>query len=404
MNDITHASIVPLIGGETIASHNAFGKPPMHFMSYDAFASNDQHIVNYYNNEIPYYVLDKGMAPPINERADVVASVCPCAGLSMMSHGYGDDNPNNQWMTETANYILGEYKPRVFWGENAPGFAGKIGTTVRNNLKQIGKDNGYTMSVYRTKSLLHGVPQVRERSFYFFWKDTDGKVPVFNYYEREYTPIEDLIRNVKSNFQTEPICQKKPSDNPYYKYILEEIHGGISHSEHSASVDPTSARGVDAFSYIERAGHTYRQVAEWMSKNGFEREVAKCHYKHDKLAKGGSIMRRGVIIPKDRIGAFVGHYPTMLTHPDEDRFINYREAMSIMGLPEDFELVGASPKVANHICQNVPVQTATDMATEVLAVLNNERLMVDSEYILQYNGTKKLEYETKIDTLEAYFA
>ena len=115
-------------------------------------------------------------------------------------------------------------------------------------------------------------------------------------------------------------------------------------------------------------------------------------------------MRRGVIIPKDRIGAFVGHYPTMLTHPDEDRFINYREAMSIMGLPEDFELVDASPKVANHICQNVPVQTATDMATEVLAVLNKERIMVDSDYILQYNNTKKLEYETKVDTLEAFFS
>jgi hypothetical protein len=114
-------------------------------------------------------------------------------------------------------------------------------------------------------------------------------------------------------------------------------------------------------------------------------------------------MRRGVIIPKDRIGAFVGHYPIMLTHPDEDRFINYREAMSIMGLPEDFELVDANPKVANHICQNVPVQTATDMASEVLAVLKGERIMVDTDYILQYNGTKKLEYETKVDTLEAFF-
>ena len=127
---------------------------------------------------------------------------------------------------ETANLILGDYQPKCFWGENAPGFAGKIGTTVRNQLKQIGKDNGYTMSVYRTKSLLHGVPQVRERSFYFFWKDTDGHVPIFNYYNREYTPIEELIRNVKSNFQTEPINKKKPSDNPYYKYILEEVEGG----------------------------------------------------------------------------------------------------------------------------------------------------------------------------------
>ena len=129
----------------------------------------------------------------------------------MMSHGYGDDNANNQWSTKTAKYILGEYKPKVFWGENAPGFAGKIGTNIRNEMKEIGRDNGYTMSVYRTKSLLHGVPQVRERSFYFFWKDTGGKVPVFNYFSREYTPIEELIRNVKSNFQTQPIILVKRS-------------------------------------------------------------------------------------------------------------------------------------------------------------------------------------------------
>ena len=40
-------------------------------------------------------------------------------------------------------------------------------------------------------------------------------------------------------------------------------------------VDPTSARGVDAFSYIERSGHDYLQVAKWMEANGYEREVEK---------------------------------------------------------------------------------------------------------------------------------
>jgi len=399
MSEFTHASIVPLIGGETIGSHRAFGAPPIHFMSYEAFANNDRHILNYYKNEIPYHVLDNGGSIP-EQKADVVSSVCPCAGLSMMSHGYGDDNQNNKWMVETANLILGNYRPKVFWGENAPGFAGKIGKNVREQLKQIGKDNGYTMSVYRTKSLLHGVPQVRERSFYFFWKGE--KTPIFNFYDRQYTPIEDLIRGVKSDFQMEPINKKKPSENPYYRYILEEIHEGRSHTNHSHEIDPTSARGVDAFSYIERAGHSYLQVADWMEKNGYENEVEKCKYKHEKLAGGGSIMRRGVIVPKDRIGAFVGHYPTMLTHPDEDRFITYREAMSIMGLPEDFELVDASPKVANHICQNVPVQTAQDMATEVLASLKGERKWVDTDYILQYNNTKKIEYSQPTTTLEAF--
>jgi len=398
MSNFTHASIVPLIGGETIGSERAFGAPPIHFMSYEAFAANDSHIVNHYENRVPYYVLDKGQSP--SERADVVASVCPCAGLSMMSHGYGDHNENNKWMDITAKYILGEYKPKVFWGENAPGFAGKIGKNVRENLRKIGQENGYTMSVYRTKSLLHGVPQIRERSFYFFWKG--DKTPVLNYFNRPYTPIEEVIRNVKSNFQHEVISKKKPSENPYYRYILESIHGGRTHKEHSHEVDPSSARGNDAFGYIEKMGHNYKQVGDWMLANGYPEEVEKCNYKYKKLAEGGSIMRRGVIVPKDRIGAFVGHYPIMLTHPDEDRFITYREAMTIMGLPENFELVNANPKNANHICQNVPVQTATDMASEVLAVLNGERKMVDTDYILQYNGTQTEEYTTVEQTIESF--
>jgi len=249
--------------------------------------------------------------------------------------------------------------------------------------------------------LLHGVPQIRERSFYFFWKGT--QTPLLHYFNRPYTPIEEVIRNVKSNFQHEPINKKKPSENPYYKYILEAIHGGRTHVQHSHEIDPSSARGNDSFSYIEKSGHNYKQVAEWMEANGFSEEVEKCLYKYNKLEEGGSIMRRGVIVPKDRIGAFVGHYPIMLTHPDEDRFITYREAMTIMGLPENFELVNASPKNANHICQNVPVQTATDMATEVLAVLNGQRKMVDTDYILQYNGTQTEEFTAAENTLESFF-
>jgi hypothetical protein len=92
----------------------------------------------------------------------------------------------------------------------------------------------------------------------------------------------------------------------------------------------------------------------------------------------------------------------MLTHPDEDRFITYREAMTIMGLPDNFELVDANPKNANHICQNVPVQTATDMAGEVLAVLRGERQMVNTDYILQHNGNQVAEYTVPEKTIESF--
>jgi len=394
---IKHASIVPLIGGETIGSELAFGEKPTYMMSYEAFKANDSHALNYYSGT-PYYVLDKGERP--TESVDVISSVCPCAGLSQLSHGFGEDNPNNQWMKITAEHVLGTIKPKVFWGENAPGFAGKIGEKIRNELKQIGKENGYTMTVYRTRSLLHGAPQIRERSFYFFWRDT--RTPLLNFYNRQHAKIEDVIRGVQSNFQTEVINKKIPSkDDLYYKFILEHIHGGLTHREFSQICEPQKVRNSDVFSYIERMGYDYAQVGEWMGQHGYEKEVEKCKYRYDKIKAGGNIMRRGTIIPKDYIGAFVAHYPTMLTHPDEDRYINYREAMTIMGLPEDFELLNPK-KNYNHICQNVPVQTSKDMATEIKKYLNGELRMVDTDYVVQYNHTQKSEYLENHNTLEAF--
>lgn len=394
----THASIVPLIGGETIGSHQAFGRPPEYFMSYEAFWPNDQHIVNYYNNEIPYYVLDKGERP--TKKVDVISSVCPCAGLSMLSHGYGDHNENNKWLIETARFVLAEMKPKVFWGENAPGLAGKIGDNVRAQMYKIGRDNGYSMTIYRTKSMLHGNPQVRERAFYFFWQG--DKTPVMHYYNTPYKSIEQTILDARGNTQQVPINKKTPSQDPYYRFILEYIHNGMSHSEFSAMIEPSRARGNDTFSYIEKMGYMYDQVSAWMREHGYEKEVEACMRKFHKLASGGQIMRRGTIVPKDYIGAFVSHYKVCLTHPIEDRYVTFREAMSIMGMPDDFELLDPE-NCSNHICQNVPVQTAKDMATEVLGWLNAARDEFNSTYTYQYNGTRTHEFgDVQRNTLDAF--
>jgi site-specific DNA-cytosine methylase len=356
-------------------------------MSYEAFWPNDRHIVNYYDNQIPYHVLDKNQKP--DTRVDVISSVCPCAGLSQLSHGFGDHNQNNRWMIESAKFVLSEMKPKVFWGENAPGLSGKIGKNVREQLYKIGRENGYSMSLYRTKSLLHGLSQIRERSFYFFWEG--DKVPELNYFNREHEKIEDTILNAKGNTLNEPINKKTPSvDDPYYRYILEDIHGGISHREFCQIVEPANARGNDTYSYIEKVGRTYTEVAEWMKAHGYDKEVDKCMYRVKKLGEGGNIMRRGTIVPRDYIGAFVGHYPTMLTHPVEDRYITYREALTIMGLPDRFELLDYKNTV-NHVCQNVPVRTAYDMANEVKNALEGNRSWVNATMAFQYNHSKTIE-------------
>lgn len=60
---IKHATIVPLIGGETLGSEKAFGSRPEWLASYEPFQANDSHLVNYYNHEVPYYLIDKNQQP-----------------------------------------------------------------------------------------------------------------------------------------------------------------------------------------------------------------------------------------------------------------------------------------------------------------------------------------------------
>lgn len=377
-----HASIVPLIGGETLGQMAAFGTRPDYLLSYSAFSSNDSHLVNYLK-DVPYILLDKGGRHP--HYVDVVNAVCPCAGLSSLSQSANSDASANDWMVTTAKYVLEEMKPRVFWGENAPRFAGEMGKPIVKKLMDIAGDQGYTMSIYRTKSLLHGLSQVRERSFYFFWKS--DRVPLFNYIHRENKRIEDAIREVPKNLtQSEVTNSKIPSkDDPFYRYVLEKLEGGITHQDFVKKL----TKSVDAMDWIE-SKTDYYQAKKWMEANGYPKVAAKCQAIGDKLAAGGNIMRRSSIIPANYIGAFVGHLPTNLTHPDEDRYITYREAMSLMGLPHDFELLDPRRNL-NHICQNVPVTTARDMALEIKAVLDGERDSVNGKLLYQFNPQKTFE-------------
>lgn len=79
---IKHASIVPLIGGETIGSELAFGEKPTYMMSYEDFAANDSHARNYYSGT-PYYLLDKNERP--SESVDVIVSVSLCWTISAIT-------------------------------------------------------------------------------------------------------------------------------------------------------------------------------------------------------------------------------------------------------------------------------------------------------------------------------
>ena len=392
----SYASIVPLIGGETIAMENVFGKKPEYIMSYSAFQANDSQLLEHYNNEVPYHLLDN-FTGHLKE-VDVVNAVCPCAGLSSLSPSSSTDNKANDWMVESAKYVLGTVKPKVFWGENAPRLASKMGAPIVEKLRKIAKENGYVMSLYKTKSKLHGLSQTRDRAFYFFWKG--DRIPHMQFYHRPHEKIEDTIRNAfvsKEDPMNEITNKNKPSDNPFYKYVLEELEGGITHKQFQEKIDKT----INPLDYLENRGIKYDEVSEWMSTNGFDKQSKRCLEIHKKLESGGNIMRKTTEIPKDYIGAFVGHMPTCLTHPDEDRYLTIRECLAIMKMPKDFQLQGGR-KNLNMICQNVPVTTAEDMAFNIKEWLNGNLDSREADFAVFDNKTKTSLHEEAPQTLESF--
>ena len=317
--------------------------------------------------------------------------------------GVSGKEPKQEYTAESpenlGKFILEEIKPKILWGENAPALATNVGAFMKDKLLAIADAAGYNMSIYVTKTMLHGLPQIRRRSFYFFWKRDvfDNCVPVFNYYDRKMIKIRDLLLNIKSNSQLETISAKIPSvDDPYYKYFLTVVKNGMTHKDFSDSLvdDPTVENFFNVeIEMVKNMGISYEIIGKWMRENGYEKEADRCDRRHLKLTNGGNVMWRGTVIPVNYIGAFVVHMPYFVTHPTEDRYLNYREAMTIMGLPYDFELVDPENSV-NHICQNVPYDTARDMATEIKAVLNGERVMERSSFIIQDNLSKTIRQKT----------
>ena len=306
------ASIIPLIGGATIAMENVLQKKPEYILSYEDFKANDKHLVDYYKGKVPYHLYgDNGL--PYLPHVEVINTVCPCAGLSSLSPTASGDAAVNDWMLTSANLVLGTLKPDVFWGENAPGLASNIGKPVVEKLRKIARECGYTFSIYKTKSVFHGLGQIRNRTFYFFWKG--DKVPRFEYIKREHEKIEDTIRSVKhkpNDPMNVPTNEETPSKNPYYRYVLEEMCGGITHKEFQ---DTKITRSQNAMDYIEWNGGNYKDVAKWMHSQGYTKLAERCLRMHDKLSQGGNIMRKLCHFPKGTIGAFVGHMPKNLTPP-----------------------------------------------------------------------------------------
>jgi site-specific DNA-cytosine methylase len=385
-------SIVPLIGGMSVANKMATGTNPAFLLSYPGFAGNDAHCVNYFKDSTPYNVIDPetNLLPESENKSlyhdvDFVSAVCPCAGLSMLnnSKGRGSDAKQNEWMYKSAELVLEQVKPKVFWGENAPGLYSPTGKGVVEKFQEMGEKNGYSLSLIKTDTFLHGIPQHRHRTFYFFWRGTEA--PILNYYQRESPDLLEYLNRIPENASMMDLpFGMNTIDNVWFNFLQDK---GISVSE----VQNSRCKSVLDF-YVDH--ELLPDLIQWSEEKGHDRMKNIAERVIRKKAEGKGWWDGSPLAPVGHINALISKN-SGIVHPNGERPISAREAMWLMGLPNDFEMVDYDIKKQNHICQNVPVGTAKDWTNEVMRYINGEITEYGGRFVKQANASKRIDYRDK---------
>ena len=397
-----YIAFIPLIGGMAIANEQATGKKPKYVLSYKAFEKNESNLKAYWP-DVEWKILDAETNTiedePDYSDIDFVSSVCPCAGMSVMSSSHSADSDTNNWLYKAADYILGKIQPKVYFGENAPGLYSDNNIKVANKLREFADKYGYSFTIYKTDTRLHGLPQRRVRTFFFFWKG--DKCPEMEYFNNPTDkPFEEWILDKNVGTHSE-IPKRSPLDDfAVFKYIYE------------THCDSDYTKYVDFFKKINdthriTVGHDYLgtynewpQFIEWLkndemgnkslSATGKRTHLNLAEYRWDKVQRGLRFYSDEPALYFNYTAAVTGKNVELMLHPTEMRYLTWRETMAIMGLPTDFKVT--TNNIA-HITQNVPVCTAKDMTDQAIKFIKGQLKMTDFKYLKQDNIKQKIDHK-----------
>jgi len=385
MKDITWAPIIPLIGGQMLGAEKAFGKPPEAIYSYADFAANDSHYVNYQQNvkgrDVQYIMIPESP----NRHINVISGTPPCAALSQLNTGQtaeakGAGCAKNEWMYEVFKEGIDRFSAKAVVVENAPALFTNKGREVANNLFDICRERGYSLTLYKTSTKYHGIPQARDRTFAIGWRSETA--PIMGWYKRDRKNFQEYLSEVDNHFlQQNLVINQKLDDEPYYAFIKSRTN------ENPRDVIIRSGN-ITAFNYINKAG-LLPEANAWMHSTGHERGKKVSDHAIKKFSDGKGIWDSSTHVFDECMNAVIGRNLADTIHPKFDRSLTIREALHMMGFPHDFELVGGLAKM-NHIAQNVPVPTSRDIHTEIAKFVRGELPLSDTNYLRQDNHVEKM--------------
>jgi len=390
---------IPLAGGFALGNMNITGVPPVAITSYIPFESNDNLLRRYLNKkgfDVPYYQLDKLDKNHLRFIAqkygpiDFVSAIPPCNALSQSAQrkpGTRDTAAPIEWLYKSAEFILCCAEPTVYVFENAPTLFTNCGDKVRDNLIEIAKKYGYAITFYKTNTIKHGVPQFRPRTFGIFYKGEYA--PILNYYNKPMPLLSEYLKQIpKDATLQDAYINCEPDINEYeITKFFRKIYG----EDWRNTIYTTYKTHSTSYDYLKRENLLY-QFKDFLDTLPKVSQIVKKDIEHvikkSEMGMNFRLSYRVLGLDRDYVYAVISEMMHRTIHPIEDRLLNIREHMWLMGLPSDYELEHV--KEYSKITQNVPVSTCEDITTEIIEIIKGNRILHHNSVYMQDN-TKEIE-------------
>lgn len=254
MKNIKWACIQPLTGGFYLGAENAIGHPAEFILSYPGLDSvkydkegNMSDVGNEYNllkylekhDKLPIYkqfnrkTFDSSMDTNVElldtdwkngdknidmSDIDLVVSVPVCSGLSQATIA-GDDTKKsrNCNMVWNAKYALEVIKPKCYIFENAQAvFDATRADYVREEIEELARRYGYSITYVKTDTLLHYNCQRRPRCFVCLFKG--DSCPSIEY-ENKHINVKEFFDKIPTNATQQITVDIKEDAQAYIDFL-----------------------------------------------------------------------------------------------------------------------------------------------------------------------------------------
>jgi len=429
MEKITWCVIQPLNGGMAIGFEQELGNPKYVISNND---KNDTHYLEYVKKrelDVPIVKMDWDLKEFDEERSeiskeefekikevDIVCAVPVCAGLSMLNAqkacpdkecdmGRGNpENVQNQNMYNVTRFTLNTIKPKVYVFENAPTAYSNLGKGVLEKLREIAKEAGYSVTIEKVNTYNHGIPQARQRTFVYFFKDENAYILKMEHTE---TPtLEKFFETFISKDATqqdEYAAEKEDNRDLSWQYIDEKYAKPkgktvVEFTRELVNKDLnvfSTMRVIEELNdfdglieYIEEKVQEEKDEAEKKKKENYLRKVK--HIK-SKLADGKGYwdISNLFCLNGKAINALISKSASFIVHPNCKRGLTKRECLALMGMPNDYEL--HSKAFVPMVTQSVPVNTARHAAMNCRLFVEGKLQKANTNFVKQNNIKKTID-------------